>query len=242
MNQLNKVFDGQDLTIIENEGKPLFLLKDVCKILELGQVAGVKRRLDKDVISNHPLETSGGIQLATYVNEDGLYDVVLDSRKPEAKQFRKWITSEVVPSIRETGSYEQEQKEQSSTKSLLLASLEHENRLEDMEEDVSYLKDTMRIDSRQEGIIQNKAKSVIVESLGGKNSHAYETMNRKVFSRFWSEFKRYFVVPRYGDIPKNQFENAIEWINEWQPDTSTRMEIKEANKQMSMEDDVYATT
>lgn len=105
MNQLTKVFEEQDLTIIEVEGDFHFLLKDVCEILEIGQVAGVSRRLDKDVISKHTLQTAGGKQQATFVNEDGLYDVILDSRKPEAKRFRKWITSEVLPSIRKHGAY-----------------------------------------------------------------------------------------------------------------------------------------
>lgn len=110
MNQLTKIFDGYELTIYEQDGQVKFLLKDLCNILELGQVAGVKRRLDKDVISNHPLKTIGGMQQATFVNEDGLYDVILDSRKKEAKRFRKWITSDVLPSIRKTGGYVQENR------------------------------------------------------------------------------------------------------------------------------------
>ena len=61
--------------------------------------------MEKDVLSKHPLSTSGGNQLGNFVNEDGLYDVILDSRKAEAKAFRKWITSEVLPSIRKTGGY-----------------------------------------------------------------------------------------------------------------------------------------
>ncbi|SFM44181.1 phage antirepressor KilAC domain-containing protein [Salibacterium qingdaonense] len=98
-------FGGQQVRTETIDGDPYFLLKDVCEILELGQVAGVKRRLDKDVISNHPLETSGGMQDATFINESGLYDVIMDSRKPEAKQFRKWVTDEVIPSIRKHGAY-----------------------------------------------------------------------------------------------------------------------------------------
>lgn len=84
--------------------QPEFCLSDVCKALDL-QAAAVTRRLPKDVISNHPLSTAGGTQSFTFVNEDGLYDVILDSRKPEAKVFRKWVTSEVLPSIRKTGGY-----------------------------------------------------------------------------------------------------------------------------------------
>jgi len=86
---------------------PKFCLADLCKILDLS-VKGVNQRLDKEVISNYPLQTAGGIQQMKFVNEDGLYDVILDSRKPEAKAFRKWITSEVLPAIRRTGGYIQQ--------------------------------------------------------------------------------------------------------------------------------------
>lgn len=84
---------------------PLFCLADVCKALKLGNPSQVKTRLEKGVISNETLQTAGGMQKLTFINEDGLYDVIFDSRKPEAKAFRKWITSEVLPSIRKTGSY-----------------------------------------------------------------------------------------------------------------------------------------
>lgn len=84
---------------------PLFCLADVCKALEL-QASAVIRRLDDGVITSHPISNSlGRQQVANFVSEDGLYDVILDSRKPEAKVFRKWITSEVIPSIRKTGGY-----------------------------------------------------------------------------------------------------------------------------------------
>lgn len=106
MNQLTKVFDGYQLRMIQQNEQPLFLLKDVCEILEVGHVTTVKKRLEDDVVSNHPIQDSiGRTQNATFVNEDGLYDVILDSRKPESKKFRKWITSDVLPSIRKHGAY-----------------------------------------------------------------------------------------------------------------------------------------
>lgn len=84
---------------------PLFCLADVCKALDL-QPSAVMRRLDDGVISSNPISDSiGRQQIANFVNEDGLYDVILDSRKSEAKTFRKWITSDVLPSIRKTGGY-----------------------------------------------------------------------------------------------------------------------------------------
>lgn len=106
MNQITEMFDGQELTIIEKEGEPNFLLKDVCRILEIGNPSQVKTRLEDGVISNEViLDRLSRKQKATFINEDGLYDVILDSRKPEAKRFRKWITSEVIPSIRKHGGF-----------------------------------------------------------------------------------------------------------------------------------------
>ena len=104
-----KIFENASFGEIRVAGtseNPLFCLADVCKVLDLGNPSQVKTRLDNGVISNEVIPDSlGRQQEATFVNEDGLYDVILDSRKPQAKSFRKWITSEVLPSIRKTGSY-----------------------------------------------------------------------------------------------------------------------------------------
>lgn len=84
---------------------PEFCLTDVCKILGLDS-SQVMKRLDDGVVTIHPTEDAlGRMRETNFVNEDGLYDVILDSRKPEARAFRKWITSEVIPSIRKTGGY-----------------------------------------------------------------------------------------------------------------------------------------
>ena len=107
MNQI-KIFEspefGKIRTVTDEKGEPWFCLKDVCEVLGLKQ-NGVVMRLEKGVISTEPLSTRGGTQMVNFVSEDGLYDVILDSRKPSAKQFRKWVTSEVLPQIRKTGGY-----------------------------------------------------------------------------------------------------------------------------------------
>lgn len=94
-----------DIRTAGTTDNPLFCLADVCKALDL-QPSAVMRRLGDGVISSNPISDSlGRQQIANFVNEDGLYDVILDSRKSEAKTFRKWITSDVLPSIRKTGGY-----------------------------------------------------------------------------------------------------------------------------------------
>ena len=108
MNNSIQIFSNPQFGEIRTAGtadNPMFCLPDVCKILALDSSA-VMRRLEDGVISSHPIQDSlGRTQQANFVNEDGLYDVILDSRKPEAKAFRKWVTSEVLPSIRKHGMY-----------------------------------------------------------------------------------------------------------------------------------------
>lgn len=107
MNEI-KIFDNPQFGQIRTVGtpeEPLFCLADVCRILDL-QTSRVKDRLEDGVISSNPVtDNLGRTQMANFVNEDGLYDVILDSRKPEARAFRKWITSDVLPTIRKTGGY-----------------------------------------------------------------------------------------------------------------------------------------
>jgi len=98
-------FNGFNIRIIEKDGEPWFVLKDVCDILGL-RSPDVRQRLSDDVVSTHTVtDTLGRANTATIINEDGLYDVILESRKPEARKFRKWVTSEVLPSIRKHGAY-----------------------------------------------------------------------------------------------------------------------------------------
>ena len=103
-----KIFEspefGRIRTVTDERGEPWFCLADVCKVLGL-QRSAVMRRLEKGVISSHPLSTKGGSHLIAFVNEDGPDAVILDSRKPSARDFRKWVTSEVLPQIRKMGGY-----------------------------------------------------------------------------------------------------------------------------------------
>jgi anti-repressor protein len=103
LQQIFKYQDHQVRTVIKN-GEPWFVAKDVCDVLDLNSNA--TRRLDDDEKTTLRLTYSGNMTTnVTIVNEPGLYTLILGSRKPEAKQFKRWITHEVIPSIRKTGSY-----------------------------------------------------------------------------------------------------------------------------------------
>lgn len=115
-----QVFEYQNNKVrtVDVDGEAWFVLKDVCKVLDIADHKVVARRLDEDEVCQTPLTDSMGRQQSTtIINESGLYHVILRSDKPEAAPFRRWVTNDVLPAIRKTGSYNAPQL----TRSQLLA-------------------------------------------------------------------------------------------------------------------------
>lgn len=98
---------------IEQNGEPWFIARDVCECLSIGKYRNAVSRLEEDERGSVEMDTPGGRQSLSAVNEYGLYSLVLSSRKPEAKEFKRWITHEVIPAIRKTGGYISGAKEMS---------------------------------------------------------------------------------------------------------------------------------
>lgn len=107
MNELQIFESSQFGTIraIEQNGEPWFVAADVCRALELEDTGRATSRLDEDELTRIKIVSGGQNREVIAVNEPGLYSLVLGSRKPEAKAFKRWITHEVLPAIRRTGSY-----------------------------------------------------------------------------------------------------------------------------------------
>lgn len=106
---MNKIqifkYRTNEVRTVQMDGEPWFVLKDVCRVLEIGNSRMIANRLDADEKGVSQIDTLGGKQETTVINESGLYNVILRSDKPEAKPFRKWVTSEVLPAIRKHGAY-----------------------------------------------------------------------------------------------------------------------------------------
>lgn len=95
---------GEVRTVVK-DNEPWFVAADVCRALELTNNRMAVDRLDEDEKDVSSIDTLGGAQSVTIINEPGLYSLVLGSRKPEARAFKRWITHEVIPTIRKTGAY-----------------------------------------------------------------------------------------------------------------------------------------
>lgn len=98
-------YNGNEVRTIQKDGEPWWVLKDVCNVLDLSDTNKTAERLDVDELTRIKFVTGGQNREMLCINESGLYNVILRSDKPEAKPFRKWVTSEVLPSIRKHGAY-----------------------------------------------------------------------------------------------------------------------------------------
>lgn len=133
-------------------GEPWFVLKDVCDVLGLSTPARVAERLDSDEVSQaHLIDSMGRSQEMTIISESSLYNVILRSDKPEAKPFRKWVTSVVLPSIRKNGGYIARQEELSPQELMAKALLVAQKTLTDRDARINEL-------TAQNQILQPKAE------------------------------------------------------------------------------------
>ncbi|MCX4025119.1 phage antirepressor KilAC domain-containing protein [Endozoicomonas sp. SM1973] len=105
MNIIPFEFKNSEIRVIDKNGEPWFVAKDIAEVLGYTEAYKMTRNLDDDEIAPHIVGTNAGPREFSIINESGLYSAILKSRRPEARAFKKWVTSEVLPSIRKTGGY-----------------------------------------------------------------------------------------------------------------------------------------
>lgn len=220
----NDEFGAIRTAVVNNE--PMFCLIDICKALELSNSRIVADRLDEDERRKLDLPRQGE---TWFVTESGLYAVILRSDKPNAKKFRKWVTSKVLPSIRKTGSYNKPMSTAEKIQLLAQGNEELNERVDMVDGRVTDLENNMTIDYGQQVTIGDEVNEVVIGALGGKNSAAYKEISRKVFSECNSDIKHYFHVNARNNIPKKRFDEAVQYIQKWHPCTNTQILINEIN-------------
>lgn len=229
MNEL-QIFNNEEFgevrTMLVND-EPMFCLIDICKALEIKNATDVAKRLDEDELTRLNLGSRAGE--TNFITESGLYAVILRSDKPNAKKFRKWVTSEVLPSIRKTGSYNKPMTTKEKIQLLAQGNEELNERVDIVEEKVTGLENNMTIDYGQQVAIGYEVNKVVINALGGKRNRAYKEMSKKVFAECNRDIKHYFHVNARNNVPKKRFDEAIQYIQNWHPCTNTQMMINMYN-------------
>lgn len=217
LNQL-EIFKNREfgeIRTVTMDGAPWFVGKDVADIL--GYQNGsrdINRHVDEE--DRHKIMLFDGNQdkETIIINESGLYSLILSSKLATAKRFKHWVTSEVLPQIRRTGSYQKRLTPEEMMRIQLGMVDDHENRIE-------HLENTMTIDYGQQQELKKAVNKRVIEILGGKKAPAYKELSKKVFAECNHDIQDYFAVNSRNNIPSLRFENALEYVEGWNPSNNT---------------------
>lgn len=229
-------FRTQQVRTVLIENDPWFVGKDIATILGYAKTAdAVRKHIDKEDKGVFVLETPGGKQPVTIINESGLYSLILSSKMPDAKVFKRWVTSEVLPAIRKTGSYQLPQTPEELLSLTVQATNHLTKRMNTVEEDIDFLMNKSEVDEKQRFKLQKARNKRAIEVCGGKDSNFYKNKSRKVFMALAHDFKEFFEIPRYDALRKEDFDKAIEFVHGWYPSVLLKRDIDQINAQTNLD-------
>lgn len=230
MNEL-QIFNSEefgDIRTVTIDNEPWFVGKDVATALGYKNTAdAIGKHIDTDDKLTSQIAIAGQRREVVVINESGVYALIFGSKLDSAKKFKHWVTAEVLPSIRKTGSYQKPMTVAEQIQLLAQGNQDHEERIEKLE-------NTMTIDYGQQKYLGDLVSRVVIEVLGGKKSNAYDEIGKKVFAECNRDVKTYFDVNARNNIPKLRYQEAVEYIKEWTPCANTKIMIRDCNAQIRM--------
>ena len=231
-----KIFNSEefgDIRTVTIDKEPWFVGKDVATALGyVKPLNALSTHVEKDDSLKQGITDSLGREPETiFINESGLYALIFGSKLDSAKRFKRWVTSEVLPAIRKTGSYQKPLTPQEMLRIQLGMIDNHEDRIADLEQN-------MTIDYGQQMVLGDTVSKVVIDALGGKESNAYKEIGKKVFAECNRDLKHYFNVNARNNVPKKKFDEAVDYVKNWQPCTNTRIKIQDYNAQISLQEEM----
>lgn len=225
-------FNGQDVRTVTINSEPYFVGKDVADILGYqNPQKAIRDHVDFDDKLTEQIVQSGQNREMIIINESGLYSLILSSKLPQAKEFKRWVTSEVLPQIRKQGAYVPENLSDEAFIALFTGQKKLKQKQLELAQDVDYLKNEQPIHPSFAQALLKKRKSRVVMWLGGMDSPAYadKVFAQSVFREAEMDFKAHFNVSRYDMLPKKFEDAALAYWMTWEPSTNTKMQIYALN-------------
>ncbi len=207
---------------IEQNGEPWFIGKDVAQALGYAKPENaLAAHVDEQDKTTTLIQGDGSNYKSktTIINESGLYSLVLSSKLESAKRFKHWVTSEVLPSIRKTGSYMMPKLSKEMQALFLL-----DDRTQKQEQRLTALENTMTVDYNQQRVLRKSISRAVISALGEEKAPAYidNHVRSKVYSECNHDVQDWFRVNSVGNIPRKRFDEAVEYIQRWKPSTMCR--------------------
>lgn len=185
------------------KGEPWFVGRDVAESLGYAEPrSAISKKVDTEDKGVAEMETPSGKQKVTIINESGLYSLIFGSKLKSATRFKRWVTKEVLPSIRKTGSYQKQLSSQEMMRIQLGMIDDHEDRIKNLESN-------MVIDYGQQQTLRQHVNKAVLNALGGKDTEAYAYISKVVFSECNRDLQDRFKVNSRNNIPRKRYEEAI---------------------------------
>jgi prophage antirepressor-like protein len=205
-----------EIRTITKDDEPMFCLADVCKALEISNVGNVKQRLSEKGIHTADTLTKGGMQKMIFISEANLYKTIFQSRKESAERFTEWVTGEVLPSIRKTGSYSKPLTTSEQIRLLAQGNTELTERVDKVEDKITSIEEETPLYGCEIEEVQKHVRKKGIEVLGGKDSNAYKDggIRGSVYSDIYKQLKREFgCVATYKSIKRKYLADVHEFID-----------------------------
>lgn len=230
-----------DVRTIMIDGEPWFVGNDVANALGYtrGRNAMAQHVDEGDALKQGVPDSNNHIQQMTVINESGLYSLIFGSKLESAKKFKKWVTSEVLPQLRKTGSYGTPKLPQTPMELLELhyeAIKQVDSKVNTLEERFNDFEQNLPLLPEDADDVSKEVKKRVVEILGGKDSNAYhdKSLSQKVFMDAYRNLKSNFDVSSYKAIKRNRRDMAVQIAREYKPPLYLAEQIQAENNQISL--------
>lgn len=237
-------FNNQDFGEVRTimiDGEPWFVGKDVASALGYTKTDGMTRLIDDDdkrTISSADLGEQVYKQTYTIgiINESGLYAAIFGSKLDSAKKFKRWVTSEILPSIRRNGSYGTPLTTAQQIQLLAQGNVELNQKVDTLSDRMDKFEQDLPLFPGDADELSHTVKKRVTEALGGKNSNAYhdKSISQSVFMDAYRNLKYNFGVSSYKRIKRYQKEIALRIAREYQPPVFLEERIRKCNSQINL--------
>lgn len=237
MNEL-QIFNSEefgDIRTVQLNNETYFVGKDVAAALGYADTFGALKKhiMDEDKLVCQ-IDSAGQKRDVTVINESGLYALIFGSKLESAKRFKHWVTSEVLPAIRKTGSYQKPMTTEQKIQLLAQGNVELTEKIDKVDKDLQEFKADMPLLALECQRITRAKNQKVVPLMGGKDAPAYKnkSLMHKVYSDVDAQLRREFGVNTYKAIKRSQCDLAVEIIKKYELPRCLREEIDDENSQM----------
>lgn len=243
MNEL-RIFNSEefgDIRTVTIDNEPWFVGKDVALALgysNASKAVSVHVEEEDRILKVLEADSQNGNVVKTQtalINESGLYALIFGSKLDSAKRFKHWVTSEVLPTIRKTGSYQKPMTVAEQIQLLAQGNVELKEKIEAVNDDLQEFKRDMPLLALECQKITKAKNQKVVPILGGKDAPAYKdnSIRQQVYSDIDAQLRREFGVNTYKAIKRNQCDLAVKIINEYELPMYLKDQIDSSNAQIS---------